>query len=103
VFSEVRAATVRGPEGRGAQGVAPRRPSNFLITLGEFGLGGRLVSGHRLRLPAKAFSERGEAAMLETPRWLVLLFWGTAAALLIASVIYFVASGSPEEFRTGER
>jgi hypothetical protein len=41
--------------------------------------------------------------MLETPRWLVLLFWGTAAALLIASVIYFVVSGSPEEFRTGER
>ena len=28
--------------------------------------------------------------MLETPRWLVLLLFGTAAALLVALVIYFV-------------
>jgi len=28
--------------------------------------------------------------MLETPRWLVLLFFGVAAALVIALVIYFV-------------
>ena len=28
--------------------------------------------------------------MLETPRWLVVLFLGTAALLLMASVIYFV-------------
>jgi hypothetical protein len=28
--------------------------------------------------------------MLETPRWLVLLLFGMAAALLVALVIYFV-------------
>jgi len=28
--------------------------------------------------------------MLETPSWLVLLFLGAAAAVLIAAVIYFV-------------
>jgi hypothetical protein len=28
--------------------------------------------------------------MLETPRWLMLLFLSTAAALVIVSVIYFV-------------
>jgi hypothetical protein len=28
--------------------------------------------------------------MLETPRWLVLLFLGAAAAVLIAAVVYFV-------------
>jgi hypothetical protein len=103
VFSEVRAATVRGPEGRGAQGRRSATPKQLPNYPRGIRPRGRSVSSHRLRLPAKAFSERGEAAMLETPRWLVLLFWGTAAALLIASVIYFVASGSPEEFRTGER
>ena len=36
--------------------------------------------------------------MLETPRWLVLLFWGTVAALLIASVIYFVARVAQKRF-----
>lgn len=41
--------------------------------------------------------------MLEASRWLEVLFLGTAAALLIASVIYFVVKGSPEGSRPGER
>lgn len=65
-------------------GFVPRRLSNLLIPRGEFALWGRSASDHRHRLPANAFLERGEADMLEIPRWLVL-FLGTVAALLIAS------------------
>jgi hypothetical protein len=35
--------------------------------------------------------EAGGKVMLETPRWLVMFFFGTALVALVALVLYFLA------------